>query len=341
MHRLRDPAPARDDCDAPAAWLIVSALKPSPSGAAVPGTTDELASATAYAAAEKSEATRRAYRADMKAFVAWCEGVGRRALPADAETCAAYLAHCADSGLKVSTIQRRAAAISYAHRLAGEATPLGLEAVRAVMRGVRRVKGVAAEAKAPLTAELIGKVVRKLPDTLAGKRDRALIVLGFAAALRRSELVSLNIQDVRRTAEGVFLHISRSKTDQDGQGADIAVPSGGKLKPVEALDAWMSAAGIVAGPIFREVDRHGRVGAQALTGRALADVIKRAAEQAKLDPMQFSGHSLRAGFVTSALANGADMFRVMDVTRHRRVETLRIYDRRAKAFQNHAGRKFL
>ena len=119
----------------------MSSVVPAPGGQ-VPGTTDVLASATNYALYEKSENTRRAYRADLRQFVAWCEGVGRRAVPASAETCAAYLAHLADSGLKVSTIQRRAAAIAYAHKLAGEASPLGLEAVKAVLRGVRRTLGV-------------------------------------------------------------------------------------------------------------------------------------------------------------------------------------------------------
>ena len=302
--------------------------------------TDVLASAQRYAAAEKSDNTRRAYRADLKAFVTWCESVGRAAVPASAETAAAYLAHCADSGLTVSTIQRRAAAISYAHKLAGEPSPLQLEAVKAVLRGVRRSVGAAAKPKAPLTADLVARVVKKLPDTLAGKRDRALIVLGFAAALRRSELVALQVCDVERTGEGLFLHIRRSKTDQDGQGAHIAVPAGRKLKPVEALDAWLAACGIVEGAIFRAVDRHGRLEGP-LGDRAAAEIVKRAAKRARLDPDLFSGHSLRAGFVTSALGAGADLFRVMDVTRHRRVETVRVYDRRAKAFKDHAAAKFM
>ena len=309
-------------------------------GGQVPGTTDELASATGYALAEKSENTRRAYRADMKAFSAWCERAGRRALPACAETCAVYFAALADAGLKVSTIQRRAAAIAYAHRLAGQASPIGVEGVKAVLRGISRTVGVAVAGKAPLTADLVARVVRRLPDTLAGKRDRALIVLGFAAALRRSELVGLGFGDVSRNGDGVFLHIRRSKTDQDGRGDEIAVPSGAKLKPVEALDAWLEASGIVSGALFRAVDRHERL-CGPLSDRAAAEIVKRAASRAKLDPARFSGHSLRAGFVTSALGAGADLFRVMDVTRHRRVETLRIYDRRAKAFKDHAGRRFL
>jgi site-specific recombinase XerD len=305
------------------------------------GAASDLESAAGYAAAEKSDNTRRAYRADLKQFVAWCESVGRRAIPASAETSAAYFAHCADSGLKVSTIQRRAAAIAYAHKLAGEASPLGLEAVKIVLRGVRRTVGVAPKGKAPLTADLVAKVVRKLPDTLTGKRDRALIVIGFAAALRRSELVALHVADVVHTDGGIFIHIGRSKTDQDGRGADVAVPNGGKLKPVEALDAWLAASGISQGPIFRSITRHGAVSAGALSAFAVSLVIKRAAVAAKLDPVAFSGHSLRAGFVTSALASGADLFRVMDVSRHRRVETLRVYDRRLKAFKDHAGAKFL
>jgi len=302
---------------------------------------DPLEAARRYAAAEKSENTRRAYRADLKQFVAWCESVGRRAVPASAETCAVYFAHCAESGLKVSTIQRRAAAIAYAHRLAGEASPLGVEAVKMVLRGVRRSLGVAPQGKAPLTADLVLKLVRRLPDTLAGKRDRALIVLGFATALRRSELVALRVEDLSRVAEGLIVRVVRSKTDQEGRGREIAVPFGGRLKPVEALDAWLAAAQISSGPLFRAVSRHGAVSAGAIDGRAAAEIVKRAAGRAKMDAAAFAGHSLRAGFVTSALASGADLFRVMDVTGHREVKTLRGYDRRAKAFKGHAGARFL
>ena len=218
---------------------------------------------------------------------------------------------------------------------------MGLEAVKAVLRGVRRTLGVKVDAKAPLTADLVAKALRKLPSDLGGLRDRALLLVGFAAALRRSELVGLDIADIEKTAEGVFLHIRRSKTDQDGAGQTIAIAAGGKLGVLDALSAWLAASGIVEGPVFRGVSRHGHVGDCALTGFAVAGIVKRAALRAKLDPALFSGHSLRAGFVTSALASGADLFRVMDVTRHRRTETLRIYDRRAKAFKDHAGRKFL
>ena len=187
----------------------------------------------------------------------------------------------------------------------------------------------------------MAKLVKRIPDTLAGKRDKALILIGFAAALRRSELVALTLADVERAPDGIVLHISRSKTDQEGQGAQIAVPTGRKLKPIEALDAWLSAAPITQGPIFRRVIKGGLVSSEALDPQSVALIVKRWCRAARVDPTLFSGHSLRAGFVTSALEDGADLFKVMDVTRHREVKTLKAYDRRAKAFRDHAGKGFL
>ena len=302
---------------------------------------DALASAERYARAESSDATRRAYRSDFSQFVAWCARVGAASAPALAGTVAAYLAELADSGLKTSTIDRRVAAIRYAHRLAGHASPTDDYSVKAVLRGIRRKIGVAKGGKSPATVAIVAKMVRKLPDTLAGKRNRALILLGFAAALRRSELCALRVEDLERTPEGAFLRIARSKTDQEGAGALIPVPRGGKLGALEALDSWLQAGSIVAGPLFRPISRHGAILAPALTGQSVALIVKRAALAARLDPKLFAGHSLRSGFVTSALEAGSDLFKIMDVTRHREVATLRVYDRRAKAFKDHAGKKFL
>lgn len=303
--------------------------------------TDALRSARAYAMAEKSAATRRAYRADWTDFQAWCSSHAVEPMPAAVETVAAYLASLADAGLKASTIMRRTAAITYAHRLAGSPPPTAAEPVKAVLRGVRRRIGVAVERKAPATARAITGMIKRIPDTMQGKRDRALLLIGFAAALRRSELVALLIADLERTPEGVIVHIRRSKTDQEGEGHQVAVPLGGKLRPVQALDTWLSAAAISEGPVFRSVNRGGRVSAVALSDHAVAGIVKRHAAAAGLDPALFSGHSLRAGFVTSALEAGADLLKVMDVTRHREVKTLKAYDRRARAFKDHAGRKFL
>lgn len=310
-------------------------------GGALPAVAQALASAAGYAAEEKASATRRAYRCDWGHYYTWCESVGAAALPAAPATIASYLAHLADTGFKASTIARRLAAIAYAHKLKGHDSPTSAEAVHAVLRGIRRTIGVAQIRKAPATAAAIGAMVERLPDTLAGKRDRALLLIGFAAALRRSELVELKVNDLEFQPDGLLLHIRRSKTDQEGEGTHIPVPRGGRLRPVEALEAWIAAAGIAEGPVFVSIAKGGRVKRQALSDRSVADTIKRCAAAAGFDPALFSGHSLRAGFVTSALEHGADIFRVMDVTRHRRVETLKAYDRRAKAFRDHAGKDFL
>ena len=311
------------------------------SGVPAPGLTDALTSAAGYALAEKSDATRLAYRADLKHFCAWCKGVGAAAIPARASTVAAYLAHLADSRRSVSTIQRRAAAIRYAHQLGGHDAPTHAEAVKAVLRGIRRKLGIAVKAKSPATAKLVLEMTRRIAPDLAGKRDKALLLLGFAAALRRSELVDLKVNAIERAADGVILHIVRSKTDQEGAGAEIAVPRGRKLGVIEALDDWLAASGIADGPLFRRVAKGGTVLDAGLTGQSVALIVKKRAKAAKVDPALFSGHSLRAGFVTSALEDGADILKVMDVTRHRAVKTLKVYDHRAKAFKNHAGKGFL
>jgi site-specific recombinase XerD len=291
--------------------------------------TDELTSAAAYARASKADATLRAYRSDLRDFVRWCATHALDPMPASPATVAAYLAALADSGLKASTITRRAAALTSAHRSAGFPPPTASDPVKAVLKGIRRSIGVAPSPKSPATARTVSRMVAKCPDTVRGKRDRALLLLGFAAALRRSELAALNIEDLERTNEGMIVHIRRSKTDQDGTGQSVAVPFGSKLKPVDAVDAWLEASGRKAGSLF------------GLCDKSVALIVKRYARKAKLDPTLFAGHSLRAGFVTEALERGADLLKVMDVTRHREVKTLKVYDRRAKAFRNHAGKGFL
>ena len=310
-------------------------------GLAAPGLADAASSADRYARAEKSPATLKAYEADLRSFARWCEGAGSAFMPTTPEVVAAYLATLADAGKSASTVMRRLAAITYAHRRLGHADPTAADRVRRVLTGIRRTIGTAPKQKAPATAKYVKAMLKALPDTLPGKRDRALILIGFAAALRRSELVALDVSDVERQPEGVLIHIRRSKTDQEGAGHTVAVPRGTKLRPIAAIDDWLAAAGIASGPIFRPINKGGTVSPGRLTDQSVALVIKHRAAAAKLDPTLFSGHSLRAGFVTSALEDGADTLRVMDQTRHRSVDTLRKYDRRAKAFTAHAGKGFL
>jgi len=303
---------------------------------------DALAAARTYAQAATAERTRRAYQSDWSTFAAWCAARGVQDLPASVATVAAYLADLASRKRKVSTISRAVAALAYGHRLAGFYPPTHAEPVKAVLKGIRRRTGVATERKAPATARALHKMLKRIDTTTArGKRDRAILLIGFAAALRRSELVNLNLSDIERADGGILLTIRRSKTDQEGAGHVVAIPRGSKLAPVAGLDDWLSATGRTTGPVFTSIRRGDHITANRLTDQAVALIIKRYAAAAGLDPSLFSGHSLRSGYVTEALANGADVLRVMDQTRHRSVQTLKGYDQRARAFKTHSGLKFL
>ena len=309
---------------------------------ASPSLQEAEAAANGFAEASKSASTIRAYRSDARDFSAWCARHAVEPLPASVETVVAYLASLATAGAKPSTITRRRAAIGFMHRAAGFEPPTGSEAVKAVLSGIRRSLGTAVTRKAPATAETIRSIVAEMPTDLRGLRDRALLLIGFAGALRRSELIALNVEDFEECLEGFHVKIRRSKTDQEGAGDFVAIPYGSRLRPIRALRDWLEAAAIIEGPVFRPIRKGGRgVQPKRLTDRSVANILKAHVEAVGLDPAIFSGHSLRSGFVTSALQAGADVLRVMDVTRHRQVETLKVYDRRAKAFKQHAGEAFL
>lgn len=302
---------------------------------------NDEAAVNGFASAEKSAATRRAYQSDFAVFSAWCKGRGFDPLPAAAAAVAAFVADQAKVGKRPSTLARRVAAISYAHELAGLTSPTAAKMVRVVLGGIRRSMGTKRAQKAPATAERVAAMLATISaDTLKGKRDRALLALGFAGAFRRSELVALKFADLAFEPDGMRVQIRQSKTDQEGKGQEIAIPRGTKLHPVRAVQAWIKAAKIKDGHLFRSVDRHGHLGGT-LTSQSVALVVKHYAEAAGLDPAEFAGHSLRAGFLTSAAEAGADVLRMMEVSRHKRVETVQGYVRRANLFKGHAGAKFL
>jgi site-specific recombinase XerD len=296
----------------------------------------DLAAAVDLAKAEKAASTRKAYGTDFRLFREWCEERGVTALPSAPETVASYLAAQA-SGSKASTLGRRVAAIRYAHKLAGLSLPTDAEAIKATMRGIRRTYGGARVRKAPAVAGKVLGMVASAPDKLAGLRDRALLLIGFGGALRRSELVALDVADIAEIQMGLLVTIRGSKTDQERAGVTIAIAKGDVACPAKALREWLSAAGIEAGPIFRPIDKAGTVRTSRLTCRSVANIVKAYAARAGLDPALFSGHSLRSGFLTSAAGNGASIFKMMDVSRHRSVDTLRGYVRDAELFKDHAG----
>jgi site-specific recombinase XerC len=217
----------------------------------------ELEEAACYAQAEKAPATKRAYRSDFELFRSWCMTKHVLAVPAAPETVSAFLAAEANRGVKPSTIGRRLAAIRYAHKLIGHEPPTNSEAVKATLRGIRRTAGSAPVRKAPATADKVVAMVAKAGD-LKGLRDRALLLLGFAGAFRRSELVALDVGDIQFCKGGLQVTIRKSKTDQESQGATVAIVSGSTSCPVNALRIWIETGGTVDGPLFRPVTRTGK-----------------------------------------------------------------------------------
>jgi len=219
---------------------------PTPPNAPLPALPIEadIARATNYARQDKAESTRRAYKSDFDGFRAWCAGRHVNALPALPETVAAFLASEAEAALKPSTIGRRCAAIRYAHKVGGYEPPTASEVVKATLRGIRRTVGVAPRKLAAATAEKVIGMQTLTRRGIIGKRDKALLLLGFSLAARRSELVGLNFDDITECPEGLRARIKKSKTDQESAGAIIAVCRGQIACPVAAVLDWLTAANI-------------------------------------------------------------------------------------------------
>ena len=301
----------------------------------------EIERARRYVAAAQAPATERAYRIGWDDFCAWCAFRRAEPLPAHPAAVAMYLSFLADRGLSAASIGQRAAAIAHRHRKAGHEAPTTNPVVQDALKGIRRTVGAAPRRKSAATADRIRLMLDACPHTMIGIRDRALLALGFAGAFRRSELVALQVSDLEEVPDGYRVTIRRSKTDQTGEGAEIVIPRGLRIRPVAAVQAWLQAADIQDGYLFRAVHRGGHVRAWGLPGHAVAKIVKQYALAAGLDPAEFSGHSLRAGFVTSAAETGASILKIQETSRHKSVDVLAAYVRRVDLFKDHAGAGFL
>lgn len=307
---------------------------------------EEVAAARCYRAQAKAANTIRAYTSDWAQFEGWCDERGLEPLPARPEAVATYLAALAMAGKADSTIGRHLAAIGWKHRQDGLVAP-SLRDERMVitdtLAGIRRVQRARpSRKKAAVTAkDLTAMIAAAVGEGTRSIRDRAIMALGLAAALRRSELVMLEWRDVEMVDKGLKLTLRRSKTDQEGQGQVIAVPSGKTLKPVERLRAWLAVRGSSAGPLFYQIDPQGRMTDKPMSDRSIARLIQKYAERVGLDPETIGGHSLRAGFLTEASRNGATIAKMQEVSRHKKVEVLLGYVRSAELFDDHAGAEFL
>ena len=323
---------------------VAAALDPGISALAAARRAAFEASARDYAAASRSPATWRAYESDWRRFAAFCAALEEPALPATPATVARFVAAEADAGRAVATLRRRLAAIRFVHRGAAELPPTDAAEVAAVLSGVARTRArPPQQAAAAIDAELRAMIDVTAGDAPAAVRDRALLLVGFAGALRRGELVALAVEDLERRPRGLLVHLRRSKTDQEGLGQRVALLArpGSRYCPVAALDDWLSLARIRSGPLFRRVYRSGRIGPNALSAATVAELVKGAARRAGLDAARYSGHSLRRGFLTSAAESKASLLKLLEQSRHRRVESVRGYIAEADRFDDHAGEALL
>lgn len=195
--------------------------------------------------------------------------------------------------------------------------------------------------KTPLLLDDLRRILDALPETLPGTRDRALLLLGFAGALRRSELVGIDVADLEFVAAGLIVHLRRSKTDPAGAGREIGIPLGQNPAtcPVAAVKAWLTAGDVGAGPVFRAINKYGNVAQTRLSDAAVVQIVKRSAYAAGLDPRRFAGHSMRAGLATQAAMNGVAEADIQRQTGHKSVAMLRRYVRLGSLFLNNASGK--
>ncbi|MCC6486534.1 MAG: tyrosine-type recombinase/integrase [Candidatus Hydrogenedentes bacterium] len=283
--------------------------------------------------ASKAQNTRRAYTTDWEHFMNWCHQRGELALPASPDTVARYVTAMAETR-KPATLQRRLASISVAHQAAGYPSPASAPLVRATMQGIRRTLGMAQKQAAPLLVEHVREAVCVLDDSPRGIRDKAILLLGLAGAFRRSELVALDVADLDFQERGVVVTLRRSKTNQEGQPEtkDIGFGAHDTTCPVQALKQWLDKAGISEGAIFRAVSPAGDILSRRLQDRAVCRIVKAAAMRIGLSPDAFSGHSLRAGFITQGYREGLPESDIMRHTGHKSRTVMSKYRRESERF---------
>ena len=290
-----------------------------------------------YVESSTATNTKRAYYSDWRAFCSWCLEREIESLPATASTVAEYLTFCAGR-YRSSTIDRKRAAISVAHKAAGMDSPCRSSVVQSVCKGIKRTHGSASEGKRPVRLADIKRLATGSTSSLRARRDYSLLLICYAGAMRRSEVVGINLEDIRFVPEGLLLSIRRSKTDQEGQGFTKAIPFGAHEDtcPVRCIQNWITAANILSGPLFRPISTSGKVLTRRMSDRMVAMIVKSHATAMGLDPRTVSGHSLRAGLVTDAFASNVPESIIMAHTGHKSLHVLSGYRREANLFKQNA-----
>ena len=279
-----------------------------------------------------AQSTRTAYDSDLRHFASW-----GGTLPASPAMIASYIAAYAGV-LSVATITRRVATLSKAHQAMGEGNPCHAALVKATLRGLRRKQGTAQKQAKPLLKEELFAILDPLGNSMKDMRDRALLLLGFAGGFRRSELVGLDVADIEIVRQGIIITLRHSKTDQDGAGCKIGIPHGRTQHcPVAAVTAWLERSKITQGAVFCPVTRYGHLQPVRLSGDAVSEVIRERLAAIGIDTNGYSGHSLRAGFATSAAQAGVSTLKIRAQTGHASDAMLSRYVRDGELFVGNAA----
>ena len=293
----------------------------------------------------KSNNTFRAYKSDFKDFEIFCVQNGLKSLPSDPKIVSLYLTHLSTKDLKMSTLKRRLVSIGVIHRLKGHYFDNKHPSIIENLMGIKRRKGSNQEGKKPILIshlKAIINVIDQVDKTESKKlRDRTIILIGFSGGFRRNEIVSLNFEDLDFVPEGVKIHIRRSKTDQFGEGSIKALPyfDSSEYCPVISLKKWIKISKINSGPIFRRFSKGLKLSEKRLTDQTVALLIKEYLSIAGIDSKNYSGHSLRSGFATTAAESGAEERSIMAMTGHKSTEMVRRYIKEANLFKNNALNK--
>ena len=293
----------------------------------------------------KASNTVRAYKSDFNDFGVFCAQNGFKSLPSEPKVVSLYLTHLSTKDAKMSTLKRRLVSIGVIHKLKGHYLDTKHPTIIENIMGIKRRKGSFQEAKKPILINSLKKIINVIDqqkkEEIKKLRDRSIILIGFSGGFRRNEIVSLDYDDLDFVPEGLKLSIRRSKTDQFGEGFIKALPyfDSSKYCPVVSLKKLIDLSKIKSGPVFRRFIKGSKLSENRLTGQTVALLIKEYLNLAGIDSKNFSGHSLRSGFATSAAESGVEERNIMAMTGHKSTEMVRRYIKEANLFKNNALNK--
>ena len=293
----------------------------------------------------KANNTIRAYKSDFKDFGLFCAQNGFKSLPSEAKVISLYLTHLSTKDIKMSTLKRRLVSIGVIHRLKGHYLDTKHPIIIENILGIKRRKGSIQKGKKPLLINNLKTIINVIDqynkNEMIKLRDRSIILMGFSGGFRRSEIVSLDCDDLDFVTEGLKINLKKSKTDQFGEGSVKALPYFDNIQycPVLTLKNWIEVSKINSGPLFRRFNKGSKLSTNRLTNQTVALLIKKYLQLAGIDSKNYSGHSLRSGFATSAAESGAEERSIMTMTGHKSTEMVRRYIKESNLFKNNALNK--